>query len=312
MSKKIFKLVGLALFLLGCKKAIVSTQKNESGFFTQNSTVTSNIVDIYFSDALNGIACTDNEVLLQTNNGGATWIQNTNHAFGLINSVYILSKTQLFTGGNRINHSFDSGQSFEQLGPFQFGIDGIHFFNVKNGVVNILNDLFRTSDGGLTWKKVYTNTDGGKQLKFVSEKTGYFFGGSSGGGFSLSELYKTTDGGYTWYSINPNMSEIISLDFLNDSIGYLMNQNQEIFKTQNGGQSWTFISTFINDTVTDFVFTNEFHGFATTLSGKIYETKDKGETWMEKYKSIYSLRRIIKVPQSIYVIGDNGTIIKQS
>ncbi len=312
MTNGLFKLVVLFLFMAGCKKEIVSGQNNESVFFTQNSSVTANIVDIHFSDPLNGIACTDNEILVQTNDGGLTWSQNSNYTFGIIQSVFMLSRTVIFTGGIKIMNSFDSGQNFEQIGPFQSGIDGIHFFNSKNGVIDSSNNLFRTSDGGLTWQKVYTNTDGGKQLEFVSEKTGYFFGGNSGVGFSTSELYKTSDGGNIWSSINPNMSKIESLHFLNDSTGFLVNQNQELFKTNNGGQSWVFISTFLNNTITDFLFINEFRGFAITLEGKIFETKDTGKSWVEKHESTYSLNKIIKVAQSIYIIGDSGTIIKKN
>ena len=53
-------------------------------------------------------------------------------------------------------------------------------------------ELFVTGDAGKTWSKLPTPPIGGK-IQFVSQSTGWIFGGVHG-----DELYRTRDGGQTW------------------------------------------------------------------------------------------------------------------
>ena len=50
-------------------------------------------------------------------------------------------------------------------------------------------------------------------------------------------------------------------------------------------------------------------GYATTGSGEIWVSSDKGATWKVSYTSANRLWKINVAERILYVVGDNGTII---
>ena len=186
--------------------------------------------------------------------------------------------------------------------------------------------VWRTTDGGLTLNPIQVSTTEltyPTDFTFVSNSIGYLFATSP---FSGSKIYKTTNGGLAWQIVKKeeevfiydmrfltgalghrltyqgletsrdsaktwqNISSPIglrSLFFQTEQIGYVGNNEGEIFKTTNGGVSWSLIMKIPNGIVTNIKFPTSSIGYATISSDFDYvmRTTDGGVTWKMVYQS---------------------------
>jgi photosystem II stability/assembly factor-like uncharacterized protein len=119
------------------------------------------------------------------------------------------------------------------------------------------------------------------RIFFLNENLGWAIGGGSIGG--LSPYFYTTDGGENWYLddewYNIEGSDIV---FVNPDTGFIAGGYGVIYKTVNGGQSWTGIQTPATQNVIHLFFVDENNGWATLgqySEGNILHTLDGGDTW---------------------------------
>jgi photosystem II stability/assembly factor-like uncharacterized protein len=145
-----------------------------------------------------------------------------------------------FDGVNygRMAKTNDGGNAWQQVNyPFH-DITGMSFIDDNTGYVtmnmdsgNIARtyfggtDLYKTSDGSLTWsivkKNIFSNYEvGAIDLYFRNEKDGFVL--SAG-------VYHTTDGGNTWDNEGPS-SNISKLFFPNSSCCYAIDDQDNVFK----------------------------------------------------------------------------------
>lgn len=167
---------------------------------------------------------------------------------------------------------------------------GLHFLNEKKGWAVIDRSyVFRTEDGGSTWKlsgdMQYTVTN----IAFSDEKNGCV-GGSS--------IFCTEDGGKTWKErlgikypdrkiIESFLICIQGLSFANRKEGWAVggtgdaNVNDgHIMKTEDGGKNWRMISRndytpYFIDSKVGWTIQNDHN----LQKGKIVKTEDGGKTW---------------------------------
>lgn len=206
-----------------------------------------NIRKIAFFDKMNGVAVGFNQtrwdaILLRTYNGGKTWKED--NGFKDIYGFYDIMFTDEMNGwiagaGGTILHTGDGGTTWKsQTAGFpQSFRDG--FFIDKNTGWVIGGDyqqssiIIRTVDGGKIWKKqyeedkIYLNA-----IKFTNRNTGWVTGREG-------VLLQTRDGGENWNRIHINTKEnLFSVEFLDDNNGWIFGE-YHIFKTMDGGNSWT-------------------------------------------------------------------------
>ena len=197
--------------------------------------------DIYVIGGFNGVNRL-NDVWKSTN-GGATWSEVTTGT--------TLANT-LFSARN--NHSLvavDSGSNA-----------GIYVIGGSNGV-NRLNDVWKSTDDGATWREVTTGTTGANTLfaarishSSVAVDSGthegiYVIGGTHGTN-RLNDVWKSTNGGATWNQVTVTgrqFSEISghsSVTVGSDIYvigGFTNAPTDEVWKSSNGGQTWTQVAT---------------------------------------------------------------------
>jgi photosystem II stability/assembly factor-like uncharacterized protein len=122
---------------------------------------------------------------------------------------------------------------------------GFYFSDENDGWgVGLNENIWKTTNGGFDWEKVYDNPASVKTLysiQFFDANTGLAAGGSSSG----SVILKTTDGGNNWQEITSPVSSYIYKMFFSDmNTGWMLNSSSsasKILKTTDGGTNWTIV-----------------------------------------------------------------------
>jgi photosystem II stability/assembly factor-like uncharacterized protein len=213
-----------------------------------SSGVDSSIISVDIVDTLISYAGTKNGRVLKTTDGGETW-QNlfTSHG-GDVTSIFAVSEQKAFI----IVNSETSTR------------------------------IRRTLSFGASWGTVYEDTSPGAHLNAIhmfDEDNGFAIGNPVGGQWVL---LSTTDGGANWSStgsLSQNGSETgfaNSLDWTGNQMGWFGTNNNRVYNTTDGGNSWQpYTTSFTNSTTVSF--TDEQNGIA---SGDATDKSiDGGLTW---------------------------------
>lgn len=174
------------------------------------------IASLKFFDEMHGVAIiytkgpidTQKMNVAITSDGGSVWSMvnlvvspSYDKLFFLDNLIYVPGKNQ------QIYKSSDYGITWDTLyTPVASNnyIRNLYFINENTGFADGVTDIFKTTDGGSTWVKVFFPFDGLRSLYFYNEKEGIRIESVSqyiGGDFPQfvkSNFYETTNGGISW------------------------------------------------------------------------------------------------------------------
>lgn len=278
------------------------------------------IIDIEMLDEVFGWALTE-EHIIRSDDGGVTWYDVT--PANLADAGYLVyadffdadhawvqfPDMNKYPNGGKLYRTADGGLTWESFAtPFSGGV--IKFIDESNGWImadlgvgagSMAVSIFKTSDGGKSWNRVYTNDPnltgaaetlplgGIKNIILPLDADTAWVGGVV---YAPGEvyLYRSDDGGATWFHINLVLPEgsadselsLLGIRFLSDTDGVLaIRMTSEIpqilvYSTDNGGNSWSLLPV-----------TFDGYGFLETPSasemifytaGQFHVTKDAGES----------------------------------
>jgi len=156
--------------------------------------------------------------------------------------------------------------------------------------------LFRSDDGGLTWKKVPMVLPDGTEEAGVIFKGLQFFGKTNGFlalNLSASDqkliLYETQDGGDHWTLLPDEFSPGGRVEFLSASEGVIYNDGSFWF-TQDAGQTWSMIQPEkeFGESLTDMDFIDKDLGWVIAYDDSnthiLFRTTDGGRSWVPEVK----------------------------
>lgn len=211
-----------------------------------------------------------------TTNGGTTWIAALvpDSARWIVSAEYITD--QIVYGTGAVNVFPDD--SFEQT-------QGIDF---------TLGAFFKSTDGGLSWKKFGTMPEDCYNVThadFVNANTGMAIGVLTDEFVDMrTNILKTTNGGLSWIKTisDDARKELRSLTYVNENLAFATGieytdttKKGIVMKTTNGGINWTTILQDSNKYAKVF-FVNNTMGFIAgnnATSGMILKTSDQGISW---------------------------------
>ncbi len=171
--------------------------------------------------------------------------------------------------------STDKGQSWMPYtvapGTYPLRID---MYDDLKGTIVGQNGVYHTLDGGITWTEDPSpQLIGGREVEWVTDSIAYI---SS----LFTSLWKTNDAGATWFNISPLNSgaHITDLAFRSPTEGVIVWNNGSQHHTDDGGQTWTDVSSFLYDfDVVRYAPGGTCHGFGpSNIYG--YST-DGGKVW---------------------------------
>lgn len=292
ISKKLnFQLPYLVLFifLIGCKKDKTTTAP--TGNWEKLNTGTSqSLNDLHFYNGF-GTISGDFGTILKTSDAGNSWTVLTSPVSHSFTTAFTLSENDLFVGRLGLYKSNNSGTSFSELGntsTFGGTIAGVYFSDSLSGVMSKGGSIYTTNDGGLNWTNTYQQYGYASILNYTSDSTFYLLGGRTYDGNSFAEVHKSTDNGKTWVQLNLsfelNQSQILASSFLSDSIGFVATINNKLFKTKDGGDSWSKVTDLDFFAPKKMLFINSTTAYI-IADNSVYKSIDSGKNWSLDYKA---------------------------
>lgn len=195
---------------------------------------------------------------------------------------------------------------------------------------NIVNISY---DGGINWTTFQTGVFGDcwtQDIHFPTASVGYISGGSAFGLYKQF-IIKTTDGGNTWDSLAADVFNgygVNSLWFVNADTGFISAGISKLWKTTDGGNSFTYVSLSPSTYINDIYFLNEQIGFLATsqmiasnnYAYSLLRTNDGGTSWAAVYTDTMiavtglnhrSINEVKFVDGSNgFAVGGNGLFLK--
>lgn len=226
------------------------------------------------------VACGDLGRLIRSTDGGLTWTVlqagSTDHQ-----SLSLTPAGTAILGTNgRIQRSTDFGSTWSVLveGTWHTRINKVSFANGDTGVAvgwqttgGLESGLLRTVDGGRHWLKAGT---GGLGVHLDPQGIGCRGGGS--GAFARTNDFFASSTAATGPSVAIRCTWSVDANTHFVAGGAVLGG---IYRTANGGQTWTQALNVGNITINDLWFVNDTLGFAVGEYGDNYRTTDGGLSW---------------------------------
>lgn len=175
--------------------------------------------------------------------------------------------------------------------------------------------IYRTTDGGETWKKLAVEVlKPFEQVSFLSPTLGW--------GLTDKIVYGTEDGGRVWARQYKGDASLNSLFVLDESFGWVLGDNGTILHTSQGGyrqeldsgqleDTWIPQNSSTDENLIDAAFIDAQTGWVVGENSTIIHTVNGGAEWVAQSSNTGS--RISAVAfsdsRSGWVIGNNGMIL---
>ena len=251
---------------------------------------------VYFVDAQHGwYAGSDssNYVVWASSNGGRTLKRQSAHAaagMGDLLLAFASPSAGLWASPIGVRRTTDGGRRWTYASQPDLGIprdiglasakvgwaSGAYGSDGQGGAIS------RSTDGGLTWRSVKTvhadDTSQFGRLSCITPQRCYVLGSGR-----LRGLWATSDGGGHWIKRRlpgSSPSSFASVDFPTGVTGWVVDWNGTVFKTTDGGVTWTKQRS--GTSLREVCFTDASHGWAVGAEGVILHTDDGGEQWSEQ------------------------------
>lgn len=217
-------------------RGIILTTANAGQTWTKRIIPNRPLRGVAFLDAMTGTAVGDDGYMLQTTDGGLTWVPRSSGTANTLTSVaFADANTGIAVGWNgTARYTTDGGATWKAgtVGPDMWLFDvtfpssGVAIAVGRDGD-NAL--ILRSTDGGVTWS---TQVNGlGGFLSAVS------FGDADTGTAVGEVILRTEDAGQTWTSQDNPAGGIADVYFVDVNTGTILGDSGAILRTTTGGES---------------------------------------------------------------------------
>lgn len=258
-------------FTVGYNKVFMTTDTGK----TWNRILSSynNFSRIMFADANNGFIIGSNDLVLKTTDAGDNWslIRTGNSDDDLItlfpkskDTLYVLGPDDMDTYkyGNYLEYTYNGGSTWNRrsTGSTQT-IRSMYMWNKNKGLMSTLTSgVFQTTDGFVNYN-VNWNANNAVDTRVIKDSVVIIVSNNG-------QIYRSSDYGNNWKTINSGTSDILwGLHFANDSIGMACGAKGTLLYTDNGGLSWSKMTTNTNLTFSKVFVFNKYYAWAVVNSG---------------------------------------------
>lgn len=255
--------------------------------------------------------------LVRTADGGKSFENLIKGYFDLNTTVYFTDSINgcvgsMGSGSATIRYTRNSGETWQlATADTSFGFIYDMTFASKNiGWFVSFQHLYRTEDGGKTWKSKRVPSPNSLYYISAPDTNHVFMKG-------FTYLLKTSDNGNTWKDIRiPGLNSFKDYDgsfqFTDSLTGYITYYNLDtrlstLYKTINGGETWEILPTGPLRMIESISFSDNLHGVISTGSNILYKTTDGGYNWQQI--GSLSLWEKAKMLDSLTIISYSGPIV---
>ena len=316
----------LPLLLVACEQsATIVDPPARSGWESVQSQGATGLDAVQFVGTRHGWIAAADGIVLQTTDGGTTWNRRQTGITGDITDLHFRDTLDGWAVGlgKQIVHTTDGGTTWSQVfdAPELGGsLQAIRFSDAANGWAVGSFPLVRTTDGGRSWH--YEGSEAGYDLfaiEFADSEHGWTAGrrtiyhADSLHHDFAGVILRTLDGGDTWDTTNLPTS-INGLYFLDTETGWAVGAGGAIYKTSDGGASWSQQPTQSTLFLRDVHFVDRNNGWATggALNNGMLRTTDGGATWREQFISTYGEINSLWFHDSNngWAVGQEGNLLR--
>lgn len=312
MKKLLYILPLLLALLAGCKKETITllTQQVESN-------TRYGLYDVFFADDSIGYACGGDRwtmgQVIYTRNGGLTWSQPDSIYPECAYACQFFSANEGFVAGNVSNYAYttDSGKTFTRSQTNFQAILAMRFIDKQHGIKAggegyTTGYIGYTADGGNSWS----------QQDYATAINAVCYADSNTAlavGFGV--IYRSVDKGATFAPLDVRGDNFLSCSFPTATTGYVIGYEGLIYKTTDGGNSFSKIrkgnAPFAHrEYFRRIAFWDENTGYIIGDGGIMYRTTNGGDSWAKVESFTSSNLRSIHLFSATagIVVGDNGSI----
>ena len=296
------------------------------------------LTDVFFVTADVGYVSGEGGTILKTTDGGASWTPQLGGDPGSqerpVRHLRFVSErvgwaTQV-TGTHTNLFRTRDGESWDQAGTIEEHYTDLAFTSETDGVFAHNEYVYRTQDGGRTWRKVYTCRAKAeiagltRELKcqimsmhFASPATGFAVAYAS----EVALVLKTEDGGSSWNVLTVfegDLGRNSGVFFLDENTGYVRLYSGKSYRTSDGGRTWsgmpaTALGSSIRfaDPEVGWSFRDPCVGMGCANAALSY-TSDGGRRWASRSFPLPAAVKALSFPRRdvAYVIGAHGMIFR--
>jgi photosystem II stability/assembly factor-like uncharacterized protein len=200
-------------------------------------------------------------------------------------------------------------------------LTAVYFLDATHGwAVGERGAVLRTTDGGRNWQLQRTPTSCRLEtVHFVNPREGWAAGGAAHPYTHRSSgvVLRTRDGGVTWSAIaNLTLPHVKQIHFVNAQQGWAVGTPSSmyptgVFRTQDGGRSWTTLPAGVAGSWLAGAFTNSEHGVVVGRDGRLAVVR--GPQVQSCRTPSLGLRAIRSVDweddQHGWLVGDGGLVL---
>ena len=216
------------------------------------------LASIHFLNSRQGWAVGFPGNILQTTDGGRTWIK---HELG----------------------GYDSG-GFDRFEAVYFINPNIGWIVGTEGSLSSVGVLLHTSDGGQSWNRRTAEMPLFKDITFVDSTTGYLVGWTTTNRGLGSAVHGTMDAGRSWTAKAFLESTLLfSVSFMDERNGFAVGSGGSIVHTTDGGLSWTQEGGITRTNLLAVQYINSQTAIAVGEGGVVVRTNDAGISLIEAH-----------------------------
>lgn len=293
------------------------------------------LTDVFFVTPETGYVAGDAGTILKTTDSGASWTallggdpQSQERA---VNQLWFITPTtgwatQVTSSQTHLFRTTD-GETWGRIGVIDEHYEDFAFSTENDGVYVDDELIYRTQDGGKSWRQVYQCATRAEvaglmrqiqcqltKVNFASPSVAYALGRTVGD-VNAAVVLKSEDAGASWSVVTLLEDENGwegGLFFLDESTGYLATKDAKgAYRTTDGGATWMGMpATAIPRHI---AFADPGVGWAMRYNRLSYTT-DGGKRWFSRDIQFPAMAHAFSLPRRdrAYAVGDHGMIYRYS
>jgi photosystem II stability/assembly factor-like uncharacterized protein len=312
-------IAAFVILLLACKP---DPHPQEVQVDRISTAYTKDLLDICFINNNVGIiagefdfSASRKSTLLRTNDGGNTWtvdllnIKNLKvEGITASGGRVFISATDLVRGKQIIYQSIDEGRNWQLFNEEMTYLP--QFYDMENGLSLFGQRILKTSNGGVGWDSVFNVNLMTPPFIQLAGQSAFVGAGSLHDNFMAGILLKSVDLGTTWTQLAWNDAGVSNMHFVDADYGFVISFSGEIFKTEDGGNSFNMVHSGISTSSPGCFFISSSEGFYSNRN-EIFWTATGGQEWDLVFADeTVSMNNKIVYASNGFIVGKSGLILR--